>query len=247
MTQAQQHNIADLAVAREASRTITVEALREPDGKGYGYLLAASALPRFFWWEADRLANQWGTAARFGRRFYLYADGREMAAAVRVGLACYTRQVDSLRAFALHVGLHRARVALLVAAMSAQPLPVFVLAHDIEKRLLRRAIWRFYGGRGNRRHARAVYWLLNALGRLIAAPLKAYCLAPDRAHFERLERIADVVDRHCDPVAREEFADAAPPLSDFLPAEDLPAAEALAARYAEIVGGLTYRRRRWTA
>ena len=68
----------------------------------------------------------------------------------------------------------------------------------------------------------------------------------DAVHsLTRVERIADVVDRNTDPVAREEFAmvpGKEPPLSAFLRNADLGLARELQAQYGTLVAGFAYRR-----
>lgn len=148
--------------------------------------------------------------------------------------------VRSLFDFARHVTLHRKRVRVL--ATIADPVVVtkwqgraLLALHDVGKYLLLRSLWSFYAGKGDRVAARALYDRLNALDDLIAAPVR--WLTPP-AFAERVataERIADCVDRHCDPVAREEFARREGRLSDFLDGRRLEVATTLVPAYAAIV------------
>lgn len=129
--------------------------------------------------------------------------------------------VRSLADFARHVTAHRRRVYML--ALLADPelakhwqARALLRLHDVGKYLLLRALWRFYGGKGDRVAARALYDRLNALDDAIAAPMRALTPPALAERVAHAERIADCVDRNCDPVAREEFAAPAGPLSDYL-------------------------------
>lgn len=68
-------------------------------------------------------------------------------------------------------------------------------------------------------------------------------LKPEAEQLLRLEHIVDVVDRHTDPVAKEEFhiTDLPPPLTKFLrAAKDVALAEEMIPRYDYITQGLSY-------
>lgn len=143
--------------------------------------------------------------------------------------------------FARHVRLHRKRVRVLAAF--ADPLVVtkwqgraLLALHDVGKYLLLRPLWSYYAGKGDRVAARALYDELNRLDDAIAAPIRLLTPAAFAERVAAAERVADCVDRNCDPVALEEFArEKQPPLSDFLDGRRLETATRLVPDYPAIV------------
>lgn len=156
--------------------------------------------------------------------------------------------VRTLADFRRHVTLHRKRVRVL--AVLADPGIVdrwqgraLLALHDVAKYPLLAALWRFYGGKGDRVEARRLYDRLNRLDALLAAPVRWLTPADFAERVAAAERIADCVDRHRDPVAREEFAQPiSPPLSDYLDGLRFYTGVRLSAHYAAIVTrfGLAY-------
>lgn len=147
--------------------------------------------------------------------------------------------VNNIFQFAQHVSAHRKRVQRLAwsfreAAPNREVLKIVLAMHDMEKYLLLPLLWRYYNGRGDRAKADVFFKRMNAVGRkLLEAALATVPHTPgDRAAALILERLADVVDRNCDPVALEEFnLKARRPLRDFLDEDYLPAATAMVRRW----------------
>ncbi len=135
-----------------------------------------------------------------------------------------------------HVTRHRRRVLFL--AMHQSPLVEFntrafllVWMHDIEKYLFLPWLWKYYGDRRDRNKARKVYDRMNAVGSSIRkAAAWVMCVSKGRLHYlDQVERMVDVVDRHCDAATLEEFGLAVQrPLSDFLKADWIADATVLA-------------------
>ena len=116
-----------------------------------------------------------------------------------------------------HVTLHRRRVRALggeYLGFRYLKLRDFVLfhlllwSHDLEKYLFLPWLYKYYGGGGDRIAARQLYDKMNKVGKwiqkIIIAPFawKSHNLKT----FHTIEHAVDVADRHCDPVALEEFA-----------------------------------------
>lgn len=157
-----------------------------------------------------------------------------------------TNYVNSMWELARHVTLHRKRVYELGMSLAGErrysqyknTLLIALLVHDLEKYLFLPWLWKYYGGKGDRMDAYKIYNKMNRVGDFIRK-----CLVGKKdinnmgalISYE-LEHTADVVDRHMDPVAVEEFCMSYPkkPMSNFLPNKDLANAELLKKNWFEI-------------
>lgn len=150
--------------------------------------------------------------------------------------------------FFQHVTHHRQRVAWFARCFASHEVvhtlrfKLLLWLHDIEKYLVLPVLWSYYGERRDRAKARKFYDRMNALGAAIVWPVKLVTPKKMLDEIERAERMADVLDRHCDPAAREEFNDGAnpPPLSKFLSGNDLQKVQTFANHYDQIVRDRSY-------
>lgn len=148
-----------------------------------------------------------------------------------------------------HTHLHRKRVSLLARHLCEQEEAVAIPAewfinlidlHDVEKYFFLPGLWLYTGGRGNRKHARRFYDLMNQVGNLIRA-LYAWIWLPFAAaewiqYSKAIECIADVVDRNCHGLTRFEMGQPVKPdLSQFLDGWRLERGRRLASNYEIII------------
>ncbi|CAB4127345.1 hypothetical protein UFOVP75_150 [uncultured Caudovirales phage] len=134
-------------------------------------------------------------------------------------------QINTLGQFKQHIDEHRHRVYLL-AVHADQNLSssfrnrLIYRLHDVEKYVVLPFLWKCYGGKGQR----SFYDRMNKLGNFIRkSAILALGIEPETdRQLARIEKIADVVDRHCDPVTPEEFGQSAKrPLQDFLSGSEI--------------------------
>lgn len=153
-------------------------------------------------------------------------------------------KVKSKADFKRHITLHRKRLmALALALYPNAPLTfkLLVWLHDVEKYLVLDELYSFYAGGGDVVDRDLFVGRMNALGKKLVAPLYFLLDPVTLARYTNLERIADVVDRHSDPVALEEFnLPRRLPMSKFLRRDQLVVAGPLLKRYKEITKGLEY-------
>lgn len=143
--------------------------------------------------------------------------------------------VNNIWDLAKHVAHHRARVYRLGITLDGSLLSRVVLrVHDLEKYLFLPWLWKYYGGKGDRRIAKRLYTRMNTVGRAILWVATLPFSGASIAEAQKSEKIADIVDRQCDPVAVEEFQRILP-MSKFLNDHELEVAEILKPRYREIV------------
>lgn len=100
--------------------------------------------------------------------------------------------------------------------------------HDIEKFFFLPWLWKYYGPRGSGNPiAKKLYTRMNKVGYFILKCVLFFTPYNKEQiqKMKRYEKIADVIDRHCDPVAMEEFhLKEKRPLVQFIRREDLPCA-----------------------
>lgn len=130
-----------------------------------------------------------------------------------------------------HVRHHRHRLYILgMETKGPKGLKQIVFGlHDIEKFLFLPWLWKYYGPKGNKKKAKAVYTRMNQFGDFIINTVLLFTsyTAEQIKEVKRYEKIVDVVDRHCDPVALEEFnLEKQRPLTNFIKVNDLPRAVA---------------------
>lgn len=135
--------------------------------------------------------------------------------------------VNNLRELARHVSLHRQRLYRVGKAWCFEydaawyvelPLKVALFVHDLEKYLFLPWLWKYYGARGKnhkRSDALALWTRMNKVGAFIKKV--ALLPLPGKHLIDGIEHVIDVVDRHLDPVALEEFnLEKQRPITDFL-------------------------------
>lgn len=160
-----------------------------------------------------------------------------------------TVYVSNVLALARQVSRHRRRVYRIGTYLDRGiTTKVILLVHDIEKYLFLPWLWKYYGEKDKKtlKQAKKVYTRLNKVGRAIKRVATCLFNQADVAESTIVEHIADVVDRHMDPVANEEFGRdmKTQPLSKFLPDRDVEIAEWLCINYTDICGPLAISDRR---
>lgn len=170
------------------------------------------------------------------------------------------RQVRNILDFLRHITLHRKRVRRLAYVLlwkegpsswiSTNAASRYFTCHDLEKYLFLPVLWWYYGDRRGKKRARSWYDLMNRVGNLISG-VAGFVLGTskeDLNQWKKCEKIADILDRHYDIVAREELAqDFELPMSDFLTEEELKLANSI--MYEHHTSDLQYKRKKilwWT-
>jgi hypothetical protein len=130
-----------------------------------------------------------------------------------------------------HVRNHRGRVYFLSAEVKGPKFLKTIIfgLHDIEKFIFLPWLWKYYGAKGaGNPNAKALYIRMNKTGYFIIKCVLAlfpFYTSEQVRKMKRFEKIADVIDRHCDPVALEEFnLTTTRPLVQFIRRDDLPCA-----------------------
>lgn len=140
------------------------------------------------------------------------------------------RYVNNLYDMLKHVQHHRHRVFQLgMEVTGPKQLKKIVFGlHDLEKFVFLPWLWKYYGAKGaGNQNARKLYTRMNKLGYFIVRTVLFFTpyTKEEINRMKRFERIVDVIDRHCDPVAMEEFnLTIKRPLVNFIRREDLPCA-----------------------
>jgi len=143
--------------------------------------------------------------------------------------------VNNIFDLAKHVSHHRKRVYFLgmkhlmrhqTTSKEQKTASKIILGlHDIEKYLFLPWLWKYYGKKGNKANARKLYTRMNKVGGYILQTV-LYFFNFNKTLVEKvskIEKIVDVIDRHCDPVALEEFdLKEKRPLTLFLERKELP-------------------------
>lgn len=157
--------------------------------------------------------------------------------------------INTLPKFLRHVNLHRRRVYLLGLALGSpikndRAYRTALRIHDIEKYFFIFPLFKYYGGKNpDRLAAQKLYARMNAVGlhmkNVVLLPFNL--TADDRRLLDSHERIADVADRHCDPIAMEEFnLKVQKPISIFLDHDQVLLSEHIVDYYDEIVQGYEF-------
>lgn len=108
--------------------------------------------------------------------------------------------------------------------------------HDIEKFLFLPWLWKYYGKKGDKVKAKKLYTRMNKCGYFIINAVLFFTTysKEEIKKVKRFEKIIDVIDRHCDPIALEEFdLERTRPLVNFLSVHDLPCAITFKKRWLE--------------
>lgn len=137
--------------------------------------------------------------------------------------------VNNIKDMLKHVRNHRRRLYALGMEVQGPTLLKKVMfgMHDCEKFVFLPWLWKYYGGKGNKQKAKVIYTRMNSLGKfLLNIVLFFLPYSQEEIHrMKRFERIVDVIDRHCDIVALEEFnLKKQRPLTNFIRMTDLPCA-----------------------
>ncbi len=152
------------------------------------------------------------------------------------------KYVNNVFQLAKHITEHKKRLYILGMEWSKGSVSPFYLKfiifffHDIEKYFFLPWLWKYYGPKGDKIKARKLYDRMNKVGNFIISFLLFFfpVYKNDLKRMQRMEKIIDVVDRSCDPVAMEEFnLKKKRPLTDFLTVQDLPIANTFIKRWME--------------
>ena len=150
--------------------------------------------------------------------------------------------INNIKEFARHISNHRTRVYALGMTMRGPKILKTIIfgLHDIEKYFFIFQLWKYYGSKGHgpeRRKAIELYTRMNKLGYIIISVVLFFVRFPEHSvdKVKRLEKVIDVIDRHCDPVALEEFnLKEKRPLTQFLDVKDLPLAMSLKKKWLDL-------------
>lgn len=151
--------------------------------------------------------------------------------------------VNSLGDMLHHVRNHRRRLySLGTDVKGPQTLRKIVFGlHDVEKFVFLPWLWKYYGAKGaGNSDAKKLYTRMNKLGYFILK-IVLFFTPYNKEQIQRMkrfEKIADVIDRHCDPVAMEEFnLKEKRPLVHFIRREDLACAITFKKRWLDRFSG----------
>ena len=142
--------------------------------------------------------------------------------------------VTNILEMSFHIAHHRKRVLTLGMDIHKEKdltrllyYTVFKL-HDIEKYLFLPWLWKYYGKKGDKVKAKQLYIRMNKVGAVIIKAALFFFFffkQQEKNKVKHYEHIIDVIDRHCDPVAMEEFDLVEQrPLTNFISVRDLPMA-----------------------